>query len=171
MKSQAKERRLLWLVCGAIFGLGVAHFWPYEPAFASATDRDAKFAICTVEVGPGLPDAVFVLDFSTNRLQGAMLNAQSGQFSNYWFADLAEDFKTKSKGGGAKYAIIPGNGFLNAPAQAGAGGTSAIGLIYVAELSTGQVGAYRFQYHNRMDAAEPSPLVPVASFQFRQGQK
>ena len=170
MKSQAKENRLFWLICGAIFGVGVAHFWPYEHAYAVATDREAKFAISTVDVGPGMPDAVFVLDFSTGRLQGAMLNAQSGQFTNFWYANLAEDFKTKGKGG-AKYAVIPGNGFLTANNGQGGGGTQATGVLYVAELNSGLVGVYRLQYSTQMAPQEPMPLIPVNSFSFREAQK
>ena len=114
-----------------------------------------------------------MLDFSTGRLQGAMLNAQSGEFTNFWFANLAEDFKTKGKGG-AKYAIIPGNGFLTANNQGGGGGgggTQATGLLYVAELNSGLVGCYRLQYRTQMAASEPMPLQPVNSFSFREAQK
>ena len=166
MKSHSNERRLLWLACGVVCGLGLAYFWPHEPAFASATDRDQKFAICTVDVGPGLPDAVFVLDFSNGKLQGAMLNSQSGQFTNAWFANVAEDFKVSAKGG-AKYAIIPGHGYLNVN-SAGGGTTTATGLIYVAELTTGTCGCYQFQYRNQVTAGTPLRLEPVNSFPFRE---
>lgn len=169
MKSTANERRLLWLVCGVICGVGLAYFWPHEHALANATDRDAKFAICTVAVGPGLPDAVFVLDFSTNKLIGGMLNSQSGTFTNAWYADVAQDFKPAAKGA-AKYTMIPGSGFLNANAQPGGGGTMATGVLYIGELSTGRVGCYAFHYRNQMAASEPTPLEQISYFQFRQGQ-
>ncbi len=172
MKSQAKDGRLVWLLFGVIFGLCLAYFWPHEPAYAMATDRDARFAICTVEVGPGSPDAVFVLDFLTARLTGGMLNAQAGGFTNFWFANVAEDFKIGGKGDKAKYTIIPGSGFLNVGAQGGGGGaTVATGLIYVAELSSGKVGCYRFQYRNQTQMTEPIKLEAVDYFMFRETQQ
>ena len=117
MKSHVKESRLFWLGCGVIGGLCVAYFWPHEQAYASATDRDAKFAICTVETGPQLPEAVFVLDFTTGRLQGGMLNPQAGVFANRWYANVSQDFKLGAKGGGGKYTMIPGSGFFDAQRQ------------------------------------------------------
>ena len=104
MKSRANDRQLLWLVFGVIGGLCLAYVWPHEHVLASATDRDAKFAICTVDVGPGSPDAVFVLDFTTGRLQGAMLSPQSQSFTNFWFANVAQDFKVGKNG---KYTMMP----------------------------------------------------------------
>jgi hypothetical protein len=171
MNFPVKDSRLAWLVLGTIFGICVAYFWPHEPAYAMATDRDTRFAICTVEVGPGSPDAVFVLDFLTARLTGGMLNVQAGAFTNFWFANVAEDFKINGRGDKAKYTIIPGSGFLNIGNQGGGGQTVATGLIYVAELSSGKVGCYRFVYRNQMAAAEPIRLEPVDYFMFRETQQ
>jgi len=166
VKTPASESKFVWLLFGVIGGLGFAYLWPHEPAYAVATDRDAKFALCTVEVGPGSPDAVFVLDFLTGRLTGGLLNAQAGAFTNFWYANVGEDFKIK--GDKAKFTIIPGSGFLNAP---GGGGQSlATGLIYVAELTSGKVGCYRFQYRNQAEASPPMELMPVNYFMFREQQ-
>lgn len=172
MKSQKNERRLLWLLCGVICGLGLAYVWPHEPAYAVATDRDAKFAICTVEVGPGLPEAVFVLDFSTGRMHGGMLNSQSGMFSNFWFADVQADFKVQGKGG-AKFTMIPGQGYLTASTSTpGGGGTTATGVLYIGELTTGKVGCYKFHYvNNTAGGGEPMQLEPVNYFVFRDASK
>ncbi len=170
MRIQSNENRLLWLVCGVVGGLCLAYFWPYEQAYAVSTDRDAKFAICTVEVGPGLPEAVFVLDFSTGRLNGAMLNSQAGIFTNFWYANVAQDFKLLGKGGG-KYTLIPGTGFVTPNAQGGNGGMVAgLGLIYVGELTTGVVGCYRFYYRNQVGQSPPIELETVSYFNFREAQ-
>lgn len=170
MKLTINESRMAWLLLGAVFGVCVAYYWPHEPAYASATDRDQKYAICTVEVGPGSPDAVFILDFSTARLTGGMLNVQAGGFTNFWFANVAEDFKIPGKGDKGKYTIIPGSGFLNIGNQGG-GATVATGLIYVAELTSGKVGVYRFQYRTQATPGEPQRLEPVDYFVFRENQK
>ena len=74
MKSRSNERQLVWLVFGVIGGLCLAYVWPHEHVFAGATDRDAKFAICTVDVGPGTPDAVFVLDFTGSEAESPNAN-------------------------------------------------------------------------------------------------
>lgn len=166
MKTRSNERQLLWLLCGVIGGLCIAYVWPHETVYANATDRDAKFAICTVEVGLGTPDAVFVIDFSTGRLQGAMLNPQSQTFTNFWYANVAEDFKIQKNG---KFTMIPGRGFLNAPAG-GNGQAIATGVIYVGELTSGVVGCYRFGYANATERMQPSPLQPVDVFPFRQSK-
>jgi hypothetical protein len=163
MKSPAQQRQLLWLTFGVIGGLCLAYVWPHEHVFAGATDRDAKFAICTVEVAPGTPDAVFVLDFSTGRLQGGMLNPQTSTFTNFWYANVSEDFKVAKNG---KFTMIPGSGFLNAP-NAGNGQAISTGILYVAELNTGMVGCYRFGYANSREPLPPSPLQPVDVFPFR----
>ena len=167
MNAPANERKLFWLLSGVIGGLCLAYFWPHEPAYAMATDRDARFAICTVPVSPASPDAVFVLDFLTGRLTGALLNMQSATFTNFWFANVAEDFKIPGKGDKSKFTIIPGNGFLNA-AAGGGGETPSLGLIYVAEMTSGKVGCYTFHFRNQMQPSEPMRLEPVNYFLFRE---
>jgi len=166
MKSHAKERQLVWLGFGVIAGLCLAYVWPHEHVFAGATDRDAKFAICTVETTPVTPDAVFVLDFTTGRLQGAMLNPQSQTFTNFWYANVAQDFKVRANG---KYTIIPGRGFLNA-ANEGNGQTVAQGVLFVGEVTSGMVGCYRFGYVNAPNPLPPTALQPVDVFPFREAQ-
>lgn len=166
MKTSSTERQLLWLFCGLVGGLSLAYIWPHEHVFASATDRDAKFAICTVEVAPATPDAVFVVDFSTGKLHGAMLNPQTQTFTNFWYANVAEDFKVPKNG---KFTIIPGTGFLNTPVG-GNGQTIATGVLYVGELTSGSVGCYRFGYLNSREPLPPQPLQPVDVFPFRQSK-
>ena len=170
MKTHANESRLLWLVCGVIGGLCLAYFWPHEELRASATDHSDKFAICTVEVGPLLPEAVFVLNFANGELKGAMLNNQAGMFTNFWFTNVFQDFELQGKGD-KKYAMIPGQGWLNQNPQAGGGGTAGTGLIYIGELSSGKVGCYRFHYMNAIQPMPPIKLEQVAMFSFREDNK
>jgi hypothetical protein len=168
MKSRAEQRPLVWLIFGVIGGLGMAYVWPHEHLHAGATDRDAKFAICTVETSPIAPDAVFVLDFNTGRLHGAMLSAQNQSFTNFWFANVATDFKVQKNG---KFTMIPGRGFLNANAgNQGDGQTMAIGVLYVGEVTSGVVGCYQFGYVNAQQPVPPRPLVPVDVFPFRESK-
>jgi hypothetical protein len=166
MKTHANESRLLWLLCGVVGGLCLAYFWPHEELRASATDHSDKFAICTVEVAPLTPEAVFVLNFTTGELRGALLNSQTGGFTNYWIANVAQDFQITGKGDKTKYVIIPGTGFLAANNQQPSGGAVAAGVLYVGELSSGMVGCYRFHYSNTPVAMAPQRMEAAASFQF-----
>lgn len=165
MATRLKDQRLAWLVCGFLAGLCVAYIWPHEQAYAVATDRDQRFAISTVEVGIGNPEAIFVLDFLTGRLHGAMLNPQSGVFTNFWFRSIAADFQVAGEGAKAQYAMIPGVGDLNS----GRGVQIARGVLYVAELTTGKVVAYRFPFRvSRTPLPEVGTLDPFAFFPFRE---
>lgn len=157
------DHRAVWLLTGFLAGLGLAAFWPAEEIQAVATDRDQKFAITTVEVFPTAPEAVFVLDFLTGRLTGALLNPQSGLFTNFYFRNIAADFNN-AKG---KYALIPGQGVL----QSAGGATSSAGVLYIAEMTSGKVVAYRFPYRNSVEPIDQVfPLEPFASFPFREGK-
>jgi hypothetical protein len=164
------ERRLVWMGLGLVAGLCIAYCWPHETAQAVATDRDDRFAICTVETQTsfGQPEAVFVLDFLTGRLTGAMLNQQSGVFTNFYFRNIAGDFQLKATAAAkAKYAIIPGNAYLTT----GSGVTLSTGVIYVAEMTSGKVVAYTFAIQNSKVPTPPQGLEPLAFFPFRDAAK
>ena len=165
------ERRLVWMGLGLVAGLCIAYCWPHETAQAVATDRDDRFAICTVETQTsfGQPEAVFVLDFLTGRLTGAMLNQQSFAFTNFWFRNIAADFQLKAAAAAkAKYVIIPGNAYITNP---GGGATLSTGVIYIGEMTSGKVIAYSFAIRN---SATPTPvqgLETMAFFPFREAMK
>lgn len=166
MKTHANESRLLWLMCGVIGGLCLAYFWPHEELRAGATDHSDKFAICTVDVQPVMPEAIFVLNFTTGELRGAAMNPQTGQFTNYWIGNVAQDFQIAGKGANTKYAIIPGQGFLSGNNQGGGGGAVAAGIIYIGELSSGKIMSYRFHFLNSPVPTAPQRLEPGDSFPF-----
>ena len=166
MKSHANENRLLWLFCGVVGGLCLAYLWPHEELQASATDHSENFAICTVEVAPlAAPEAVFVLNFTTGEIRGALLNQQAGAFTNFWIGNVLQDFQIQSTGK-SKFAIIPGQAFLAANGNAG-GAAIASGVLYVGELSSGKVCCYAFQYSTAPGIQEPRRLDPVAQFPFK----
>lgn len=167
MQPRGNEGRLVWMGLGLIAGLCLAYVWPHEIAQAVATDRDDRFAICTVETQTSLgqPEAVFVLDFLTGRLTGAMLNQQSYAFTNFWFRNVAADFQLKASAAAkAKYCIIPGNAYLT---SAG-GATTSTGVIYVGELTSGKVVAYSFGVRISKVPLPVMPMEPVAFFPFRE---
>lgn len=162
MTSMTTDRRMVWLLAGVLAGLTLAQFWPQEVLHANATDRSDNFAISTVDVGPGFPQAVFVLDFLTGRLTGALINSQTGRFTNFYQRNIAGDFSAGKK---AKYAMIPGTGIFTS----GTGATSATGVLYIGELTSGKLAAYRFVYRNSPDPiAQALPFEPADFFPFRE---
>lgn len=167
MLPRGNDRRLVWMGLGLVAGLCLAYCWPHETAQAVATDRDDKFAVCTVETQTsfGQPEAVFVLDFLTGRLSGAMLNQQSLSFTNFWFRNVAADFNLKpSAAAKAKYCIIPGNAYLT---NAG-GETLSSGVIYIGEMTSGKVICYSFAIRNSKTPLPVMTLQPTAFFPFRE---
>lgn len=167
MLPRGNERRFVWMGLGLVAGLCLAYCWPHETAQAVATDRDDRFAVCTVETQTnfGMPEAVFVMDFLTGRLTGAQLNQQSYAFTNFWFRNVAADFGLKpSAAAKAKYCIIPGNAYLT---SAG-GATVSSGVIYVGELTSGKVVCYTFSVRNSKTPLPVMQLDPIAFFPFRE---
>ena len=165
MQSRTSERRLAWMGMGLVAGLCLAYFWPHEMAHAVATDRSDRFAVCTIDVGFANPEAVFVLDFLTGRLQGAMLNQQTAMFTNFWARNIAADFQVKSDSGAkAKYVIIPGRADLTSQG----GITTATGVLYIGELTSGKVGVYRFPFRTSKQPLPVQPIEPFDYFPFRE---
>ncbi|MGH7202722.1 MAG: hypothetical protein ACREJB_19100, partial [Planctomycetaceae bacterium] len=94
MEQRVTESRAAWLVVGVAAGLCVSYFWPHEPARAAATDSNDKFALATCNVDlTETTEAIFVLDFVTGRLQGAVMNNRVGKFTNFYFRNIAADFQ------------------------------------------------------------------------------
>lgn len=159
----------VWLGIGLVAGLMVARLWPEERLQAVATDRDERFAITTVAVDPlggagQNPEAVFVLDFLTGRLTGGILNAQNGVFVNSYVRDVAEDFKLDGAGK-PKFAIM--SGVANLPNMRGV--QSAAGVLYIGELTTGKVIAYRIPYRTSTKQLPTQTVEPFTQFSFRDG--
>lgn len=161
MKEQRSNDRFVWLVLGLLAGLAIASVWPHEPVQASATDRNQKFAMITTPVGGGY-EGIFILDFLTGRLTGAVLGrTRNGtEFTNFYARNVAEDFEVT---GEANYAIT--GGFAEIQAKGGLQwGNSA---IYVAEMNSGKVAAYAIPFKVTQVPIPPVPLAPLAQYPFR----
>ena len=168
MQPNSNERRLVWMGLGLMAGLCLAYVWPHEMVHAVAADRDERFAMCTVDVGFGNSEAIFVLDFLTGKLQGAMLNQQTATFTNFWARSIAADFQAQADAAAkAKYVFIPGTANLNNRG----GATTAAGVLYIGELTSGKVGCYRFPFKTSTKVLPVWPLEPFAYFPFREEAK
>jgi hypothetical protein len=156
-------------MAGVAAGLAVSWFWPQEPMHAGTSDRDDKFAMLTVPVKDvtfgGVRDhleGVFVLDFLTGQLKGAVVG-KAGKFSHFYYRNLAADFQVDPSAT-PHYSIVQGNAQL--PSQGRL--TMATGVIYVGELTSGKVAAYGFAYNDTARPVGPLPLAPLDTFAFRE---
>ena len=163
MQQVSVKQRTVWLVVGLLTGLGIAYLWPHEPAYA-ATDRTPQYAMCTCPVGAGL-DSIFVLNFLTGRLEGRVLNPILNQITHSYFRNVGNDFNL-AQTPNPQFTIVAGEMPLNS-----VGGISmAQGVIYVAEIKTGQVVCYGFAYAQVNQPVPPFEMIVVDRFQFQESQ-
>lgn len=156
------KSRMMWLTTGLVAGLCISYFWPHEPVKAASNDRDAKFGIMTTPVAINV-DGVFVLDYLTGRMSGAVIEQNSGKFTHTYARSVAADFSVDPKAT-PHYAFVGGRAAL-----AGRGGVSpATSVIYVGELSSGKVMAYGINYKITRRPIPTQPFVPLDAFQFRE---
>jgi len=169
---KSSENRMVWLCLGLLAGVTLAWLWPHEPAFATNSDRDQDFVIFTVPVGnqaAGIADpidAVFILDFQTGQMRGAVLNRQARQFASFYFIDLTKEFGI-APGAKAKYAVATGNGQLTNQG----GPAFASGVIYIAELTTGKCAAYTFPWQDGVRPAGVISPVRIGFFPWKQAKE
>lgn len=164
MSAHRNSHKWVWLITGLVAGISIASMWPHEPLSAATADRNDKFALITCPVTVD-SEAVFVLDFLTGRLTGALMNrTRTGAgFLNFYYRNLAEDFKVGASGE-PYYAIATGRAEI--PSRGGAQwGTN---VLFVAELTSGKVGGYAIPFQITQVPKPPVPLFPVDSFPFRE---
>lgn len=166
MVSNQVNAKFVWLTLGLLMGLGVASFWPHERALASVADRNDRFAMLTCPTTiPETVDAVFVLDLLTGRLTGAAMNNKVGKFTQFYFANLAQDFNVDPKAE-PQYAFVSGRIVLpNVGTD-----TPANGAVYVGEFSSGKVACYIFPFRQADGVFPPQPMIIRDFFSFRQQQ-
>ena len=162
MAKYIREKAVMWLVIGVLIGVGVLWFRPQQTVYAVTTDRNEKFAVATCEMTGGI-EGVFVLDFLTGQLRGAVLNTRTGKFQFEYTRNIALDFDVDSKAE-PYYTIVSGR--VGLPATGGV--TPAAGTIYVAELSSGRVNAYMFPYREQSRGTGRVEMRPLDTFQFRE---
>jgi len=182
---------IIWLALGAIGGLMAVGIWPHTPLHAVATDRAENFAMATGFVDD-TTEAVFLLDFATGTLKGAVLSNQTRGFQAIYeanvLADLAasvnvlntkiklENVNRKKMGVPARpdvqipqtprFMLVTGATDLRRGAARLRPGRS---VVYVAETNTGIVMAYVIPWspeqHNT-DTPVVAKLVFWAADQF-----
>lgn len=171
MATREQSHRMAWLVIGVLVGLCLSSFWPHAPVTAATSDRmENKFGLITVPVREvtvaGFQDkqeGVFVLDYVTGRLQGAVLNSRLGRFTHFYYRNLAADFEVDPTAEPA-YAMVTGTAQLPAKGRI----TWANGVVYVAELTSGRVHAYAFPYTDSRAKLPRVSMHLIDAFPFRQ---
>lgn len=163
MVNRNSDSRLLWLAVGLAAGLCISYCWPHEPVAAAGNDRNSKFGILTTPMAPNV-EGVFVLDYLTGELSGAVLNSATGQFNHTYRRSVAVDFKVDPKSK-PTYAFVAGQVALPKDRRAPFPSAS---VIYVAELTSGQVFAYKMNYPRTRVPVKTQFLIPIQSFPFRE---
>ena len=164
-----QRSRFTWLLAGValgiVIGLNVAGLWPQVPLHAVATHGQDNFAICTAPMDDDI-EGIFILDDATGDLKAACLNVQMRRFNTFFDYNVLGDLPaTGAKNG--RYRIVSGVASIR---QNVAAGQMARSVIYVAEISTGQVMAYGIPWvPGRAASMVPfkGTLVPLDRWQFR----
>ncbi|MCX7427661.1 MAG: hypothetical protein NTW96_18785 [Planctomycetia bacterium] len=166
MVQSRKVHPLVWMVIGLVAGVSIGGFWPHSPLHATATDRYETFAVATGFVDDGI-EAVYFLDFLTGDLRAAVLSKQMPMRFNAFFqrnilTDLGVD---PSKN--PRYLMV--TGMTDTPRGGGQARLSS-SVVYVAEITTGQVAAYAIPWNSAQHSAGQvtnGVLMPMATTRFR----
>jgi hypothetical protein len=161
--------RFVWLGVGLVVGLILCGFWPQAPLHAVATDRTETFAVATCFVDDGI-EAVCFLDFLSGDLGAVVLGRQGrafGAFYVYSGAQLMNDLGVDPSKN-PQYLLATGA----ADMRGGSGATQpAPSVIYVAEVTTGNVAAYAIPWSRAAFSSGriigPTTLLPLAKARFR----
>jgi len=155
----------LGIAIGLIIGLIAGGVWPQTPLHATATDRVETLAIATGPVDEDV-EAIYFLDFLTGDLRGLVLGKQAGQFCGYFDLNVAEHLGINPSMN-PRYLMATGLANLR---RGGARMQPSQAVVYVAEVSSGKVGAYAIPWNPSLAATGQKivqKLVPVALDQFR----
>jgi hypothetical protein len=150
---------------GIVIGRVIGVVLPHAPLHAVATDRQDTFAIATGMVDDGI-EAVYMLDFLTGDLRAAVLNPNTRTFSSTFQRNLGPDLKVE-QGKNPRYLMVSGAVDLRGGAGGGQFGNSA---LYVAELSSGNMGVYTLPWTpgNLNRAMNPiQAIILLQTVQFR----
>lgn len=166
MVHRWKHHPGVWLVLGLIVGVLLGGFCPHAPLHAVATDRYDTFAIATGYVDDGI-EAVYFLDFLTGDLRAAVLSRQvPTQFNAFFERNIIQDLGV-DPAQNPKYLMVTGLANIR---QGGSRQRPSAAVVYIAEITTGQVAAYGIPWDMSRHAAGQitrGEIIPIAKFPFR----
>jgi hypothetical protein len=155
----------LAVAIGLAIGLMAGGLWPQTSLHATATDRVDSFAIATGPVDDEV-EAIYFLDFLSGDLRAMVLGKQVGGFCGLFSINAGQHLGV-DPGKNPRYLMATGlvnlrhGGSRMQPSRA---------VVYVAEVTSGKVGAYAIPWNASMSAPGQKivqNLVPVAMDQFR----
>ncbi|HEX3727778.1 MAG TPA: hypothetical protein VHV08_16110 [Pirellulales bacterium] len=163
------NKKSTWLAAGValglVIGLNAAGLWPQVPLHAVATHGQENFAICTAPLDLDI-EGIFVLDDVTGELKGAAFNLQMRRINTFFEYNITHDLASPNTKN-PHYRIVSGVANIR---QNVAAGTLANSVLYVAEVSSGQLVAYGIPWIQGR-ASNPLPqkvaLIPLDRWQFR----
>jgi len=166
MYHKIRRNQLAWLAIGLIVGLLIGSLCPHTPLHATATDRFENFAIATGEVDDGV-EAIYFLDFLTGELRAAVLSKQRPpKFNAFYQRNIAEDLGV-IPGSNPRYLMVTGQVNIRRGAARMSPSSS---VVYVAEITSGQVAAYGIPWNADRHASGQifkGEILPIAITRFR----
>ena len=166
MVCPRKVHPFLWIAIGLVVGMSVGGFWPHSPLHATATDRYETFAMATGFVDDGI-EAVYFLDFLTGDLRAAVLSKQMPmQFNAFFQRNILTDLGVDPSKN-PRYLMVTG---MSDVPRGGSQTRLSSSVVYVAEITTGQVAAYAIPWNSARHSAgqiSSGVLMPVATTRFR----
>jgi hypothetical protein len=172
--NMLKVRRLRRITClaaclagaaGLLLGLMMSGLWPNTALHAMATDRVDTYAMATGMVDEDV-EAVYFLDFLTGELKALVMGKQVGGISGVYTFNVAAHLGIDPSKN-PRYMMVTGIVSLR---RGGSRMQASRAVVYVAEISSGKMGAYAIPWNPSLAAAGQMVtlnLVPVATYQFR----
>jgi hypothetical protein len=164
-----RNSKVAWLLAGAVaglvVGLNLTGIWPQVPLHAVATHGQDNFAICTAPMDEDV-EAVFILDDATGELKAAVMNVQMRRFNTFFDYNVLRDLPATG-GKNGRYRIVSGIANIR---QNVAAGQMARSVVYVAEITSGQMVAYGVPWvPGRSASLVPfrGTLIPLDRWEFR----
>jgi hypothetical protein len=139
--------------------------WPQTSIHAMATDRTDTYAIATGPVDEDV-EGVYFLDFLTGDLRALVMGKQVGGFCGFYTFNVASHLGVDPSKN-PRYMMVTG---VTSIRRGGSRMQLSRAVLYVAEVTTGKVGAYAIPWNPSMAAAGQKMagnLIPVALDQFR----
>jgi hypothetical protein len=168
MRRIVARGKFVWpvatLVLGLVFG---SFFWPQTPLHTTATHSTDTFAIATGTLD-GSIDAIFCLDYLTGDLTGFVLSRAPGTFGGMYRYNVMNDFGVDPSRN-PKFLMV--TGLVDIPGGAGQLQPSR-SVVYVAEITTGQLAAYAVRWNRpAWNAGRPvaDTFVPMGKTPLRAG--
>ena len=158
-----------YLLVGLSLMVGFLTAWvvldrgPQIELHASATQGVENFAIATGMIGNGV-EGLYFLDFTTGDLKASVVNPKTGKFNSAFSHNILTDFGPIKN---PKFLVVTGEANMprgRAPFQ------YAQSIVYVAEVTTGQVMAYSVPWNSARQAAQQPQqggFVPLDTLRFR----